>query len=148
MGADLYINSLPDETRRGGFEVSKEAVKSGYFRDCYNGWGLFAIMSATLDETISWWQIFYKKKWFSTKNNSTMTSKGCKKFWEWMEPKIEKFLKKRKFYRYDYEKWGGDPIKKEITEPDDIAAIKEHAKLFREFYKYAIELKSTVDWFV
>ena len=40
-----------------GFEVSDRAVNLGYFRDCYNEGGLFAVMSKTLNETISWWQM-------------------------------------------------------------------------------------------
>jgi hypothetical protein len=56
MGADLYIKNLPREGQYLGFEVSEKAVKAGYFRDCYNPGGLFAFLSANLDESFFWWQ--------------------------------------------------------------------------------------------
>jgi len=56
MGADLYVKGLPPHIC--GFEVSQKAAKAGYFRDCYNGGGLFANIG------LSWWGMTaaYKKE--------------------------------------------------------------------------------------
>lgn len=150
MGADLYINSLPDEGRRGGFEVSEEAVRSGYFRDAYNCWGLFSVMSATLDEEISWWQISRRTELFSdTEESFDMTPEGCKIFWEEMKPKIREFLGREKLYKREYLGSVDEGMTKtEITKADDVAGMKEHAELFDRFYTYACELGSSVGWSV
>jgi len=150
MGADLYIQSLPDKTRRGGFEVSEEAVKSGYFRDCYNSWGLFAIMSSTLGETISWWQISDRKEWFKRNDDGLfMTPEGCKAFFKWIKPKLEKFIKSPTLYRDEYRgTWDDGPTKVKIGKKKDIQDVKNHAELFLKFYRYACELGSSVRWSV
>jgi hypothetical protein len=146
MGVDLYINSLPDETRRGGFEVSEAAVRSGYFRDSYSG--LFSIMSATLGETISWWQLRDRLEWFDD-DNSDMTPEGCKAFWSWMKPKILVFLSKKEYFRNEWQGEAADgPTIVPMKDPDQIAFAKEHADLFMKFYRYAIELGSSVHWSV
>jgi hypothetical protein len=47
---------MPREGQIRGFEVSKDAVKSGYFRDCYNPHGLFWNLG------LSWWTTYDKYK--------------------------------------------------------------------------------------
>ena len=66
MGADLYIKKMNRKNQYRGFEVSQEAVDVGYFRDCYNSGGLFAVLSANLDNEYSWWKLSADKKeiWF------------------------------------------------------------------------------------
>ena len=56
MGADLYIKDMNRESQYRGFEVSKEAVEVGYFRDCYNDGGLFSNLG------LSWWELAGKFK--------------------------------------------------------------------------------------
>ena len=155
MGADLYINSLPDKGRAGGFEVSEAAVRSGYFRDSYGGWGLFSIMGATLGETISWWHISDRKEWFNKEadwekdGGQNMTPEGCQEFWAWFQPKLIDFIGRKKYYRHEYGKNVSDgPTKIPITKYKDIEGIKEHADLFMKFYRYAVELGSPVGWSV
>lgn len=156
MGADLYIENLPDDTRRGGFEVSLEAVKSGYFRDAYNGCGLFAIMSRTLDEEFSWWQISDREDLFtrSDEDGLVMTAEGVKKWWSEMKPHIRKFIKRKTYYRAEYipsdERKDPDDMWKKIRihNQEDIKAIRGHAELFERFHTYAVELGSSVGWSV
>jgi hypothetical protein len=146
MGVDLYINSLPDEKRRGAFEVSEEAVRSGYFRTSYGG--LFSIMSATLGETISWWFLRDRLEWFDDEH-SDMTPEGCKAFWAEMRPKVLVFLAKKEYFTNEYLGEAADgPTRVPMTDPDQIAFAKEHAELFMKFYRYAIELGSSVHWSV
>jgi hypothetical protein len=155
MGADLYISSLPDEDRKGGFEVSEAAVRSGYFRDSYGGWGLFSIMTATLGETISWWHISDRVEWFNKKadwekdGGQIMTPQGCQEFWAWFQPKLSAFISLEKYYRNVYEGQVSDgATKTAITEQKDIEGIRFHADLFMKFYRYANELGSPVGWSV
>lgn len=78
MGADLYIKDLPREQQYRGFEVSKEAVEVGYFRDCYNDGGLFNYLRSNTGKDYSWWTMLNNKSWFDRQKN--MTVAGAKKF--------------------------------------------------------------------
>ena len=92
MGADLYIKDFPYTHR--GFEVSERAVKSGYFRDCYNQYGLFAVVSATLKNVeLSWWRTVDRKELFTKEGD--MTVEGAKIFLAELTPIFKKFKKRK-----------------------------------------------------
>lgn len=148
MGADLYIHTMPRKAQYLGFEVSRDAVKVGYFRDCYNSWGLFSIMSGTLGENFSWWNTLERTELFGEiGKDKVMTPEGVKIFWEGIEPKIREFIKRKTYYRSEYV--SRNKYKKiKITKNDDIKAIREHAELFARFHVLAVELGSPVIWSV
>ncbi len=106
MGADLTIENKPSEKMLGGFEVSDKAVKSGYFRDCYNPYGLFWVMRTTLkldSDKLSWWILtsrdtkdtekYERADLFERDDNCTvMTVEGVKVWLAELEPIVEQFL--------------------------------------------------------
>ena len=151
MGADLYIKTMPRDAQYRGFEVSIDAVEVGYFRDAYNGWGLFAVMSHTLRKEMSWWKIANnRKELFEECPNEglVMTSEGVKQFWAEMQLIVRRFIKKKTYYRGEYQ-GRGKPFKRiQIRKQDDIKAIREHAELFARFHILACELCSPVIWSV
>lgn len=69
MGADLYIKTMDRKSQYRGYEVSKEAVAKGYFRDCYNDKGLFVHLTENTDQNLSWWALADNKKWFDKKGD-------------------------------------------------------------------------------
>jgi len=137
MGADLYIVKMDREKQYLGFEVSDKAVEAGYFRDCYNSGGLFAVMSLTLNQTVSWWKMA----------DEVGLKKGVlpfEKVIEWkakMFPLLEEFKKKEELYYKDYNSMTNKRIK-EFKEYHDWAD-----KLMR-FIDLAIEKKSGIIWSV
>lgn len=70
MGADLYIKNMDREPQYTGFEVSERAVDLGYFRDCYNSYGLFAVMSEVFHKRFSWWLLVDNRKELFDKNGN------------------------------------------------------------------------------
>ena len=149
MGADLYIKNMEREPQYTGFEVSQRAVDVGYFRDCYNEWGLFSIMSATLNQTISWWQTSDIKSWFrkDKEDGLIMTVEGAKKWWAQLEPLLKEFIDSPKIYRNEYVS-PGKSKRLLIRKKEDIECMKEHAHLLQRFIKFAIEQKSEIIWSV
>ena len=164
MGADLYIKNLDRQKQYTGFEVSERAVDVGYFRDCYNSYGLFAIMSENLGELYSWWQTYRERKELFRKNNdSQMTVSGAKKWLAELEPAIERFKKVKKMRAkiYDFEanqkrqketgKMGGldDIIYKRVAlKNEEQKDMIEHGELLIRFLKLEIKLRSPIIWSV
>ena len=93
MGADLYIAKLDETRTHGGFEVSQEAVNDGYFRDCYNRYGLFAVVSdnlfANTNKCLSWWETRDREELFD--KNGRMTITGAKKWLVELEDIFKQF---------------------------------------------------------
>lgn len=153
MGADLYIENLPYGVKRY-YDISEKAVESGYFRDWYGSFGLFAVMTSTLNEQFSWWKISDKREWFNDENDreengTRMTPEGCKLFLEWIKPKLEQFINTKRLTRKVYlKRWEDGPTTIKITKEDDINNVKNHAKLFLKFCQYACEANSYVLWSV
>jgi len=145
MGADLYIEKLDDTRTYGGFEVSLEAVNDGYFRDCYNGIGLFSVISANLGITLSWWQTRDRKGFFN--KNGCMTVAGAKKWLAELEPIAVKFKKLSKLYRSEYN-MKKKCSEKDIKNPLDKKEYHEWMDLLLNFLKIAIKLKSPIIWSV
>ena len=148
MGADLYIMKLPDETRRGGFEVSDEAVKSGYFRDCYNSYGLFGIMTHTLGESISWWQTADRKELFTEdeEHGLVMTPNGVKIWLKEVKELVSKFKKCKELKRGEYlgdKKWEEIPLKK-----NEYQEYFDWADKLVMFLEIASKLDSGIIWSV
>lgn len=148
MGADLTINKLyaKNSGTTGGFEVSDEAVEKGYFRDCYNEGGLFAVLSVNLGKTYSWWQMNGRKGWF---NKGDMTKKGIKAWLAEMTEARDKFLAIEKPV------WpGGYDIEKRAFTKGKEMTLKDRGeyqawiKRLVRFIEIAIETKDTIHWSV
>lgn len=100
MGADLYIRNMDREAQYTGFEVSDRARANGYFRDCYNGRGLFAVMNSTLglkgreNGELSWWWTADRKDLMKDDpvEGKVMTLKGVRKFKKELAPIVKKFV--------------------------------------------------------
>lgn len=93
MGADLYILALPSEPQIGGFEVSENAVNAGYFRDCYNKYGLFARLG------LSWWRTYDNYK--LGENDSKMKPEQIPQF----RAEIVAAWKKARIKDREYREW-------------------------------------------
>ena len=148
MGADLYIKKLYEKNKNKTvwLEVSDKAVEGGYFRDCYNSGGLFAILSLNLDKTISWWQTKGREGWFK---QGDMTKKGLKAWLKEMKEIRDQFLAINNPYdagEYDFDK-GAYLNGKEMTivERDE---YREWIKRLVRFIEIAIENKTTIYWSV
>jgi hypothetical protein len=146
MGADLYIDNLPRENQIRGFEVSKDAVEAGYFRDCYNGGGLFAVINASSGHSdLSWWQTVKRKDLFDAETGK-MTVEGTKKWLAELKPIIAEFKALPVLYLHDY-----DMVKHCSIRGDKVKHKKEYydwVDLFVGFLEKAIELKSTITFSV
>ena len=140
MGADLYIEKMDREGQYFGFEVSDRAIEAGYFRDCYNNFGLFSVMSNTLNETISWWKMA----------DEVGLKKGIlpfEKVKEWkkrMFSLLEKFNKQTKIYHANYE----TKAKDKINDPKEIKEYHAWADKLMRFIDLAIEKESGIIWSV
>jgi hypothetical protein len=145
MGADLYIQKLDETRTHGGFEVSKEAVDDGYFRDCYNSSGLFSMISANTGKELSWWITAGRKELF-TKDGRNMTVKGSKQFLAEIEPIIAEFKALPKLYSSEYNM--GKRRSEKGKKIKDIKQYHEWADLLVNFLKLAIEKKSQIIWSV
>ena len=151
MGADLYIKDMDRKSQYTGFEVSERAVNLGYFRDCYNRWGLFALMSATLNrEDISWWLTTDKKEFFRVDDEDglIMTVEGVKKWGEEITPLLNQFIESSKVYSSNYNYKTGKRRRVKVRKVEDIEDIKSHAKLLLNFINLAIQEKSEIIWSV
>jgi hypothetical protein len=150
MGADLTINRLYEKNKEttGGLEASDEAVEKGYFRDCYNGGGLFAVLSLNLGKTISWWQMRQNKGWFS-ESKRDMTKKGMKAWLKEMTEIRDQFLAINNPYdtgEYDLDKHAYLNGKEmTIVERDEYRAW---IKRLVRFIEIAIETEDTIHWSV
>ena len=139
MGADLYIEKMDREKQYRGFEVSDEAVEAGYFRDCYNSSGLFAVMSETLDRKVSWWlmanQVGLNKK-------GVLPLANVKVWKAAMQPIIKEFISRPVLYYKDYEKG-----KTEIP-AKDAQEYRDWARRLERLMELAIEKESGIIWSV
>jgi len=150
MGADLYIKNMDREKQYTGFEVSKSAVNKGYFRDCYNSYGLFGFLRNNLNKEFSWWQFKDNKKWFD--ENGDMEIKGAIEFKDMILEAKEK-LKKKKYYCLkipNYDKWSSKKHvynTKKLTKKETKEYL-EWLDLLIEFLALAIKQKSKIIWSV
>lgn len=162
MGADLTICKL-EATARGGWEVSSEAVESGYFRDCYNPGGLFAFLTLNTGKSFSWWQMTSENKhWFSKRDRRLMAKfvPEFKKKIASVEKKIDKMevgYYKVGDYDPEYAKieggefpqpWGWGTYKKKAMSKEDLEFYKKWYNNLIKFCDRAIELKSGIFWSV
>ena len=141
MGADLYIKNMDRESQYRGFEVSDEAVAVGYFRDSYNNRGLFAVMSSTLNETVSWWKMARE---VGLNENYVLSLVEVKIWKKMILPLLEQFQKTNKLYYKDYD----DAKKKLIKDPKEIKEYHDWAGKLIRFIELAIEKKSGIIWSV
>lgn len=157
MGADLYIKNMDREAQYTGFEVSNRAVSVGYFRDCYNDYGLFNFIRSnvpSMADEFSWWQMSsrYKKTWFD--EDGDMTVEGAKAFRK-LVMRARRIIESKKLYQllvYDPDapkisimdmKKKSIPINKEDTK-----AFLNHLNLLVKFLNLAIEKNSPIEWSV
>jgi hypothetical protein len=148
MGADLYIKKTDEKTRRGGFEVSEKAVDSGYFRDCYNGRGLFSVISANVPNVeLSWWQTKDRKELFC-KGSNEMSIAGIKKLLAELKPIVEKFKKLNCLYYSEYNVKTRKHYKGKKMEDTQFLFYHDWADLLIRFLELAIEKKSCIIWSV
>lgn len=147
MGADLYIKGLSQ--RHYGFEVSKNAVSNGYFRDCYNGYGLFSRLSHNQDKNFSWWQTADRKELFY--KNGNMKVSGAKILLaEIIEAKNK--LDLNNLVESDcigFDAKTGASIYTHSPMPEENKKdFLDHLDLFIEFLETAIKLKKAIEWSV
>lgn len=134
MGADLYIDKMPGETRRGGFE-------GRYFRDCYNNTGLFSVISANTSHELSWWKTVGRKN-LGFDSEGRLTVKGAKKWLAELEPIMAEFKALPTLYYSDYSLMTHKDEKGKIIE--NPKEYHDWADLLLTFLRTAIELKSTI----
>ncbi len=149
MGADLYIKKMKNKTKTyRAFENSDRAVKQGYFRDCYNPYGLFSFLRANTQKNAwSWWHFSDKKEWFN--NNREMTLQGSKAFKKKLLEAKEKINKKENLYLDGVEK-NEDNVRDgyyPLNEKNKKEYIIWLNRLIN-FLDMAIEQKSTIIWSV
>ena len=139
MGADLYIEKMDNKDDRLWLEVSDRAVARGYFRDCYNAGGLFAVMSATLGKQLSWWEMSER---VGLKDRVLPLAQVIK--WQAdLEPLIAAFKRRRVLYYNDYAtKKRGKVAKNQIKE------YHKWADRLMTFCNLAIEKESGIIWSV
>lgn len=157
MGADLYVKNMDRENQYRGFEVSKDAVKAGYFRDCYNSHGLFQVMNATLGESLSW-SAFVKDKDMFVKDDedgTVMTIEGLKGWKERILPLLKQFKNRKVLYRSEYigkifkTDWNNPDCHKKIKiKKEDVKYYHDWADLLINFIKIAEKNNSEVIWSV
>jgi len=147
MGADLYILKMEREKQYRGFEVSKDAVDAGYFRDCYNSNGLFSFLNANsgMKQQFSWWQLSDKKGWFDEDPEwgKVMNVNGAKKFLSILEKAQKKISAKADLYREDWNTKG----KVKLTE-NQSKEYEEWLGFLISFLRLAIKQKSPIGWSV
>jgi hypothetical protein len=142
MGADLYITKLERQKQYRGFEVSKEAVEVGYFRDCYNDYGLFPFIKNNTKIDPSWWQLSREKKWFNKEGN--MIKKGAIEFLEYITNcKLELLRRKKPYIFKSY-----DGTENRLMTKKEIEEYSNWLELLITFLNTATKLKSTIIWSV
>jgi hypothetical protein len=142
MGADLTL--IKAKNPAGGFEVSKKAVESGYFRDAYNSYGLFAVLSATLGKTYSWWQFDSEatEKGYFTKDRD-LNQKGITELLKRVKEAKKAIAKYEHLSFEDYE---SEQLQNLSSENDKFT--REHLDLLIEFLENALKLNSNINWSV
>jgi len=178
MGADLYIKDIFKENlnkyekdfnkyvkiRNGLSEESKGHKKAqkkvtyfydkmysiGYFRDCYNDYGLFNFINSNTDMDLSWWVLAEKKGWF--KNSVMVEPDKIKEFLNLILKAQEKLKQKKTFVinRYGW----NESTNTIFTEDKEKLKQKEVKYYFSwlkdliKFLKTAINLKKPIEWSV
>lgn len=141
MGADLYIEKMDRKSQYTGFEVSDRAVNLGYFRDCYNSGGLFAVMSKSLNQTVSWWKMARE---VGLNKDSVLPLPKVKKWKATMSPLLEEFKKQNELYFDDY----AAMKRVKIEDPKEIKEYHDWADKLIKFIDLAIEKESGIIWSV
>jgi len=120
------------EKQHRGFEVSENAVNVGYFRDCYNSGGLFAVMNQLLGCKLSWWQTVERDDLFETDTDGEqyMSVEGAKKWLAEIEPLLIQFQQL--------------PAFRKENDPVDSARYRKWAGLLLQFLRLAIEKESPI----
>ena len=149
MGADLYIKNLPKDKQITGFEVSDEARASGYFRDCYNEGGLFAVISSNTGNELSWWATASRKSLFKQIDDEfCMTVKGAEQWLAELKPIINAFVKLPSLYYSVYNVTTHGYDKGKDIEDSEVKEYRKWAKGLIKFLELAIKLKSPIIWSV
>jgi hypothetical protein len=142
MGADLTIlKKYKGDV--GGFEVSKKAVEGGYFRDAYNSYGLFSVLSASTGQELSWWRFTDEAQtngWLDDEGD--LKPEGAKVLLERLEA-IKPLVESKT--RLETEDWQGTP---QILTEDDDKFTREWLDLLIEFLTEAVKLDSKIGWSV
>lgn len=159
MGADLYIKTMEREKQYRGFEVSKEAVDVGYFRDCYNPNGLMNFLRSNVEGEFSWWKWANEKRgeWLRDDPDEglIMTVKGAIEFRAEMLKARNKINAKEelRMRRDVFEKRAGDTTKQFYENYDpmtekEVKEYKDWLDLLIKFLSLAIDQESEIIWCV
>ena len=119
-----------------GLKVSDKARAAGYFRDCYNDRGLFAVMSANLDKEFSWWQTVGRKD-LSFTEDGELTLKGAKQWRAELAPDIERFVALDELYE-------GQAKTSRKLSPPQTQKYRDWATGLLTFLDLAISKKSSI----
>ena len=143
MGADLYIKKMPRAKQMKYVWSRNIAVKHGYFRDCYNSYGLFAVVNATLGTKLCWETLFKDKDLFK---GSVMKIRGVRAWLLEIKPTIFKFMQAEKMYHMEYEYDNNKElvcVHKELDQ-NKVSNYREWALTLIKFIDLAIEKKSQI----
>ena len=138
MGADLHIKRIRNSGKVPIWTVSKEAVRSGYFRDNYNSAGLFAILNTNTSQDFSWWEMSRKTLWFNAKGDLNLKGQEA----------LLKMVKKAKHELEKLDKVYCRPVLGQVPEEVDKREYLEWCDMLIEFLEISIDQKSAIDWSV
>jgi len=142
MGADLYIKNLDRQKQYTGFRTD---VEVGYFRDCYNSYGLFNFLRSNLTEEYSWWAFNKKRGWFN--RDRELTVKGAEKLLKLMESAKERLIGRGTYFLKIWNPDTDHDDTKKLSRDETIEYMTWLDQLI-EFLHKAIELRSPVIWSV
>jgi len=159
MGADLTI--IGRDSRHGAFEVSDRAVKNGYFRDAYNSYGLFGVLTATIPhKTYSWWQFstegegkgFFDKDGNLKPNGAKILLARMRDAKLYLEnvPRLkrEEMVWDDEAKKYKRDKAGNFVYETLELSPQDDKFTRHHLDLLIQFLDDAVKTNSSIEWSV
>ena len=156
MGADLYIINMDRKKQYLGFEISQKAIDAGYFRDCYNDYGLFNYIRSNTSEELkskfSWWQMCDNKAWFNKSGN--MTTKGAIKFLQLVKKAKAEIDKKDEhilnIFDPEATKMNFRDMKYKLLKlgKKEDEEFQKHLSFLIQFLVKSIELESNILWSV
>ena len=144
-----------EKTRKFQKEVEKYynlMYSKGYFRDCYNSYGLFAFINANTNLNLSWWELRDNEKWFNKKGEMKLS--GVKEFVGMIEQaKLEIGIREKYGEKYKSgfkikEYLGDGKYKSKKAKQKEVKYFKEWLNELIAFLKLAIKEKEPIEWSV
>jgi len=147
MSVILHIDKIKPVPYHRKHSFTEVDLNNGYFIDKYANNGLFQVLSYTLGQTFSWFEISQRKELFKLNGTGhlTMTAEGAEIWYKELHRPIFLFRKREVALKKQLNIESGE-YKLDRMNENDRQIYRTWSTFLLEFLRRAIKMDSSVTW--